>query len=174
MEKNQEEGYELEGFTLEALGQAAHFRFNEIRIFGEDRAIPPPYLRGFVGQCNFVSAEDEQITIRCYPVLLLYESGVLLLELRTIAPEHQVPLEDFIPGAVNLFRHDFDKIEVPPGISRLASRAYHHSYKKWNFLRRLAILYLERQHDRAIRKLTSNSDEGDFVFELCPLRQSRG
>ncbi len=165
---------ELEGFAAEAWYQGAHFRCNEIRVFGEERAIPPPYVRGFLGQCNFLSTENEGLKIVCYPVLLLYESGVILLEIRTIAPERPVSLEDFISGAVNLFSHSFSKIEVPPGISKLATLAYYRSHNRWRLHHRLALLYLQHANDRAVKKLTLIDREGDFTFELAPLSSSDG
>jgi hypothetical protein len=163
---------EIEGFAAEAWYQAAHFRFNELRVFGEENSIPPPYMRGFLGQCNFISTENEELKVACYPVLLLYESGVILLELRTISPQRPVPLDDFISGAVNLFRHSFAKIEVPPGISRFATRAYYHSRKKWKFHHRLALLFSEWGHDRAVQEQTVTECGGDFSFELAPLSSS--
>jgi hypothetical protein len=159
----------LDGFVAEAWRQAGHFRFNEKRVFGEDRALPPAYVRAFLGQCNLISEADPKSTIRLYPVLIIYESGVLMLELRTIAPDSPTRLSDFISGAVNLFQHPFDRIEVPPGLVKLATRAYYHSYRVWTLPYRAALLWLERGHDRAVRQLTRSQKEGDFAFNLAPL-----
>lgn len=171
LEKASEDAYEIEGFALEAWYQAAHFRFNELRVFGE-REIPRPYVRGFIGQCNFISNEEEESKIFCYPVLLIYESGVIILELRTIASDHPVSLENFILGGVNLFNNPFTKIEVPPGISKFATRAYYHSQKKWKLYHRLAIIFLERLHDKNVKKLTVTDLKGDFAFKIAPLSRS--
>jgi hypothetical protein len=159
----------LDGFAAEAWQQAGHFRFNEQRVFGEDGALPPAYVRAFLGQCNLISEADPKSTIRLYPVLLIYESGVVLLELRTIAPSSPTPLSHFISGAVNLFQHPFERIEVPPGLVRLATKAYYHSYRNWTLPYRAALLWLERGHDRAVRQLTRFQKEGDFAFNLAPL-----
>lgn len=163
----------LDGFALEAWGQAGHFRFNEQRVLGEDEGLPPPYVRAFLGQCKLIS-EDEtgRSEILLYPVLLIFQSGVMVLELRTISPDTPTELDHFIHGAVNLFRHPFDRAEVPPSIVKLATRAYYHSYRGWSFRYRLALIWLERGHDKAVRELTKSYEEGDFTFDLAPLSTS--
>jgi hypothetical protein len=163
----------LEGFALEAWGEAGHFRFNELRVFGEDEGLPPPYVRAFLGQCKLIS-EDEtsRSEILLYPVLLIFLGGVMVLELRTISPDTPTELDHFIDGAVNLFQHRFDRAEVPPNIVKLATRAYYHSYRGWSFRYRLALIWMERGHDKAVRELTKSYDEGDFTFHLAPLTTS--
>jgi len=61
---------------------------------------------------------------------------------------------------------------VPPAISKFATMAYYHAHKKWKFRHRLALLYLQRAHDRAIQEQTVTDSEGDFIFDLAPLSSS--
>jgi hypothetical protein len=131
--------------------------------------LPPPYLRAFLGLCNLVVAGKEQIKIRCYPAVLLFESGILSVELRMISPDQAVSLESFISVAVNLFRHQFARIEISPDIVRLASRAYYHSSYKWNLFNRVSLLRIERLHDKLVCKQTETHEEDDFRFKLAPL-----
>jgi hypothetical protein len=159
----------LRGFAAESWGQACKFRFSEKRLFGEDRALPQPYVRAYLGRCNLVSKEEPQIEIGMYPVLSIYESGVVLLELRTISPNFPVPLDLFVSSCVNLFRFAFDRIEAPPGLAKLATRAYYHSRKDMTFLDRALLVWLERKHDETVRRLTQPHKAGDFTFHLAPL-----
>ncbi len=159
----------LDGFAAEAWLQACYFRFSEQRVFGESNPLPPPYVRAFLGQCNLVSKAYPASKARLYPILLIYESGVVVLELRTLSPDSPTPLDGFISGAVNLYQHPFERIDVPPGLAKMATRAYYHSYRGWTFPYRAALLWLERGHEEAVRRLTRSSEDGDFAFDLAPL-----
>jgi hypothetical protein len=159
----------LDGFALECWGQACKFRFSELRLFGQDWHLPPPYVRAFLGLCNLISEEEPKRAVRLYPVLLIYESGVVLLELRTISPSFPMPLDRFISEAVNLFRHLFDRIEAAPGLSMAATHSYYHSKPRMSFGQRAALLWLLRRHQSAVHRLTRSDKVGDFTFELAPL-----
>lgn len=163
----------LDGFAAECWAQACEFRFGELRVFGEDRPLPPPYVRAFLGQCNMVSNSETPFSIALYPVLLIYETGVLILELRVIGPESPMALETFISDAENLFRHAFDLIEVSPGLSKLATRAYYHRCVRPSVLRRTSLTWLEKRHDRAVDQLTRSHEERDFEYDLAPLSPPR-
>jgi hypothetical protein len=158
----------LAGFPAEACGQAWKFRFSECRVFGDDRPLPEPYVRAFLGQCNLVSEGESASKVLLYPVLLLYETGVMLLELRTISPDTPTSLGEFITGAENMFLHPFDRIEVPPGLSKLATRAYYQT-RALSLPRRAALLWLERRHDMGVDQATYREHSGDFNFDLAPL-----
>ncbi|MHB8652348.1 MAG: hypothetical protein ACYDA9_00560 [Terriglobia bacterium] len=163
----------LAGFALEAWGQACKFRFSEQRVFGEDRPLPPPYVRVFLGQCDLISKGSPPSCVRLYPVLLIYDSGVVLLELRTISPERPTPLDQFVSNSENMFQQPFARIEVPPGLAKLATRAYYHS-QQLRFDRRALLLWLERRHDLAVDQLTRRQKAGDFTFDLAPLSGADG
>ncbi|WP_173195959.1 hypothetical protein [Geobacter sp. SVR] len=159
---------ELSGFAREAWYQASHFRFNEKRIFHPDSDLPPPYVRVYLGQCNLVN-EEEDTCIRIYPVVVIYETGVILVEFRTISPDRAIEVSDFISGAINLFQYGFQRIECSPGLVRLASRVWYHSHPRWRLYHRATLLFLERGHDIAVKHNSRIDDEGDFEFELAPL-----
>ena len=160
-------------FAFEAWYQAAHFRFNELRVFGESSTLPHPYLRAYLGQINFIFSEENDEKIRCYPILTIYETGVIILEFRTISPEHPIELENFISEYVNLFRHPFEKAEVSPAFSKYATRAYYDSVRKWNILKRATLLFLQKNNDKVIDSLAIKYNEGDFNFTLSPLSKSK-
>ena len=164
----------LDGFAAEACYQAGYFRHAEMRVFGEGHQLPSPYMRAFLGQCNLISTKDSSSKILLYPTLIVYESGVMILELRTIAPNHPIPLREFIVNHVNLFRLPFERIEAPPGLVKIATQAYYHSLGKWPVLYRAALLRLQRGHEAHVRQLTRHHDEGDFGFDLAPMSAEEG
>ena len=117
------------GFILEAWGQAAYFLTSEHRVLGSDTALPCPYLRAYLGKCVLTSTTSDKTSseINLYPVLTVYESGVLIVEFRMIGPKTTTSLPDFITGGVNLFTWKFDRVQVSPGLSAFATRAYYQS-----------------------------------------------
>jgi hypothetical protein len=163
------------GFALEAWGQAAYFRTGEHRVLGGSAALPPPYLRAFLGKCvltsTSVSGESKELSL--YPILIIYESGVMIVELRMIGPESDTTLENFIAGGVNLYKYKFASVEVNPGLAKFAARAYDEYASKWTFLRRLHISWLQAGHNIAVRQRTKKKVDDDFTFELAPWSDSQ-
>jgi hypothetical protein len=159
-----------DGFALEAWGQASYFLISERKVLGEDTALPPPYLRAYLGKCllTSTSADRTNSQLNLYPVLIIYESGVLIVEFRMIGPKTVTALADFIVGDVNLFRHRFDRVEVNPGLVSFATRAYQSAYK-WNFIRRFQIMWLQVGHDIAVGQRTKKQADEDFSFDVAPL-----
>lgn len=164
----------LGGFAAEAWFQAGYFRSAEMRVFGADGYLPPPYVRAFLGQLRLVSSDKPKSTIYLYPTLILYESGVMVLEFRTISPDSPVHLREFIVGSVNLFQFPFDRVEASPALVRLAPPAYSHSLRNRSILSRWKLVRLQRGHDTVVRQLTRQRAGGDFVFDLVPLTQGEG
>lgn len=162
---------ELEGFSAEAWGQACYFRFSEKRLFGSELPLPHPYIRVFLGKCNLL-IEKSSTKINLYPIAVIYESGIIIIEFRTISPEYEIDIDEFISGAVNLFQFQFDRIEVSPALSKLATRAWYHSKRKWKLHHRAALIFLEKDHDIAVSQMTENEESGDFTFEMAPLSSS--
>jgi hypothetical protein len=70
------------------------FLYGEARQISQGRELPTPHIRAFLQPICLVKEEDR-IT-RLYPVIVLYQSGVLLIELRMIAPDDSVEISDFI------------------------------------------------------------------------------
>ncbi|MGO9122267.1 MAG: hypothetical protein ACLQPD_32220 [Desulfomonilaceae bacterium] len=163
----------LVDFAAEAWLQACYLRFGELRLFGTEMPLPHPHVRFFLGECTLARDEQDQ-RILLYPTIIVFESGVVTVEFRTICPDHEVSLRDFIVGDVNLFQESFDSVHVPPGLARLATRAWYHSGRKWKFYQRAFLMFLERRHDLAVTQRTSTENEGDFAFDLAPLSSSDG
>lgn len=171
IESTEKNSSQPNGFAAEAWGQACYFRFNESRLFGTAMPLPHPYVRLFLGQYKLLR-DDLKEGISLYPIIVLYETGVVIIEFRTISPKQELTFEDFISGAVNLFQEPFDRIEVSPGLSKLATRAWYHSDNSYKLHQRAALLFLERSHDLAVAEKTSTEKAGDFTFDLSPLSKS--
>lgn len=164
---------DLRGFGKEAWFQAAQFRFGEMRLFREDAQLPPPYVRLFLGQFSLAKAA-ENCTITCYPVLKLYETGVLILELRVLSPHQDVDCEEFIRSYVDLPRTSFDDVQVPPGIAKLAAEAWHLSQEQASLRERGRLVAALAAHRKAVDELTGTRKSGSFLFDLAPLTQEAG
>lgn len=163
----------LTGFAYEAWFQSARLRYGEVRLFGEDNpGGPPPYIRAFLGKCILIS-EKEKGAVDCYPIVKLYQSGVLSVELRIIGISNPIGLDTFIDKYVNLFQIEFSTVGVSPAIAKLASVAYvNYTVKKHSAFRRYSTQKLIKGHDEVISKLTSVMEHGDFSFEVAPLLSS--
>lgn len=160
-------------FAMEAWYQCARLRYAEIRLFGEDYCAPPPYIRAFLGECELIDSDEEVTRIMtCYPVVKLYESGVLIVEMRTILAR---PFEigEFIDEYLNVHTRRFDDIGVPPALSRIAPRAYDsYAHPGRSMKSRVSVWALESGHDKAVDQLTEINESGDFAFESAPLPSS--
>ena len=168
-----DEDEKLRGFAKEAWFQAARFRYAEDRVFGADNSLPSPYVRAFLGQCRLVSSTKEQYRVHLYPTLIIYESGVLVLEFRSISPEYPAPLDEFISDAVNLFQVPFQKVEASPGLVNLATQAYEHFTRGRSILSRVGLVWLQRRHEARVQELTRRRRSGPFQFELAPMSSTR-
>jgi len=154
-------------FVLEAVFQASYLRFAEMRQFGEQESFPPPYVRGFLGECRLVSPERE---ILVYPIIKLHATGVVLLEMRIISPDREVSLEEFVENYLNLYKWRFEAVCGPPGLAVLAQRGYiYYQRHRWPIHLRAGLLYLDRRHARYVHNHTRAEASGDFEFELAPL-----
>lgn len=159
-----------QGFALEALGQATQFLAGEQRVLGPEASLSPPYMRGFLGKVELISSSGaDPHVLDLYPVILLYETGILVLEFRMIGPNHPTELENFVAGAVNLYRYQFDLVRVSPGLSREATKTYYRSRRRWPIWWRAALLYLQRQHDNAVIQRTKEEQDQCFSHQMAPL-----
>jgi hypothetical protein len=155
------------GFALEAWGQAAYFIIGERRVFGDESSLSDTYIRAYLGKCVVTKATEDGTTSESYlyPILVVYASGVLVLEFRMIGPPKLVQLETFITSAVNLPREHFTQVLVNPGLARNATTAYYRS-SPVSFFKRFRYSYLQQLHDLAIRQRTATHEDEDFSFEL--------
>jgi hypothetical protein len=157
-----------EGFALEAWGLASYFLVSERKVLGEDTALPPPYLRAYLGKCVLTSTSDggSISEVNLYPVLIVYESGILIVEFRMIGPGGVTTLANFIAGGVSLSRHRFDRVKVNPGLASFATRAYYRSTQRWNILERARLIWRQAGHDLAVKQRTTRQSDKDFSFDL--------
>src|SRR6266851_4171327 len=156
-----------DGFALEAWGQAAYFIIGEQRVLGDSAALSDAYVRAHLGKCVVTKKGKDGLTshLNLYPVLIVYESGVVILEFRMIGPNTPVESAKFIDGGVNLFRESFSQVEVNPGLARGATTAYYRSSRP-GFFQRVRMLWLQGPHDLAIKQRTKEHTDDDFSFEL--------
>ncbi|HEY9625989.1 MAG TPA: hypothetical protein V6C84_01700 [Coleofasciculaceae cyanobacterium] len=144
------------------------FLYGEARQISQGKELPTPHLRAFLEPICLIKKE-ERIT-RLYPVIVLYQSGVLLIEFRMIAPDDSIELSDFIRNYVNLQEYDYDFAIVPTAISVLAPEAYqYYSNPKINIFQRLDLLKKKKKQKKALQTLAEKVKFGDFEFEVAPL-----
>lgn len=138
-------------------------------MLGDSPALSDPYVRAHLGKCVVTKTADDgsESHLNLYPVLIGYQSGVLILEFRMIGSNKPVVIERFIDGAVNLFRESFSTVEVNPGLARNATAAYYRSSNP-SFLQRARILWQQSLHNLAIQERTKEHSDDDFSFELSP------
>ena len=157
----------LEGYAWEAWYQASHFRFNELRLC-MDGPLPPPYIRAVLGEFHLTSSEED-FGVILYPVVKLFESGVILVQFRTIAPDRDISIQEFISRHGNLGCISFDEVEVPPAITDFGAKSYYHSVANWPLRLRYVIQKAEREHRRTIVTETKEIRSGDFNAQLTVL-----
>ena len=92
-----------------------------------------------------------------------------MVQFRSIAPDRAIPLAEFIDHHVNLGLVPFDRVEVPPAISDLATKVYYQSIRSWPFHLRVALNISERYHSRAVQEETREVTSGDFIAKLASL-----
>lgn len=172
------DGVELEmdnlpEFVREVWLQGIHYRFSEMRLFRDNAALLPPYVRIFLPEHVFV-ASDERINVKCYPVIKLYESGVILVGLRVLGPSDPMGCDEFVRDYLNQFRTRFNLVITSPGVSRLAVEAYQFGWEKPSFGERVQLPRLQRIHDSNVQALTVRHNGGEFEFDYAPLSVGDG
>lgn len=163
---------EIKGYPAEVWSQACKFRFSEIRLFGKSEVVPA-YIRLALGEFHLTSRSSD-FTAVVYPVLKVFESGVLLVQFRVMSPGREMNSDELIGRFINLSGVSFDEVEVPPSVSSLATRAYSQIIARWPFYYRPEIIFRQYMHDKAVRINSHKTESGDFVAELSKLSSSAG
>lgn len=109
----------LTGFAKEAWYQASCFRFSEKKLC-MDGPLPPPYIRAYLGEFRLIN-DKENAHVIIYPVVKIFESGVVVVEFRVFSPQRDLGIKEFINNYVNMAFLDFDVVMVPTEISYYAS-----------------------------------------------------
>jgi hypothetical protein len=146
----------------------SQFLYGEARQLSQGRELPTPHLRAFLKPIRLVKKEERITSL--YPIIILYQSGILLIEFRMIAPDNSVELRDFISNYVNIQQYDYDYAIVPTAISVIAPEAYQfYSTPQNNIFQRWEIIKNKNKQKQALQILSKNVVVGDFEFEVAPL-----
>ena len=121
-----------EGYAREALFDSAYFRFAELKQFDRAKNFPPRYIRGYLGECMLIS---KDFTYTVYPMIKLYSTGVILVEIRVICPKVEIGMERFVEEYLNLYKRSFDNALISIWLTIAARHAFfsqrnrnHHYY----------------------------------------------
>ncbi|MGG6267544.1 hypothetical protein [Leptolyngbya sp. AN10] len=146
----------------------SQFLYGEARQFSSGKELPPVHLRAFLKPIELIK-EDERIS-GLYPIVILYQSGVIIIEFRMFSPDNSIELTDFIDNYVNIHQCDYDYAMVPTALGTLAPEAYQiYSNPKSNFLWRIRFLGNKKRYEEVFKKVSDKVDFGDFEFEMVPL-----
>lgn len=157
-----------EGFPLEALGQSASLRYQELSVFGP-RDIPPRYVRAYLGKCCFV---DGASMLQVYPQLKIFENGVVLVYFRMLSPESPQALNLFLRKYVNAPLTTFRKVLVPPGIAYWAPLAAPLD-GIFRLTQRLKTARDQYHHRTVVSEAISITQDSAFSFPLVSLSAPR-
>jgi hypothetical protein len=111
---------EARPYVLEAVGQAAQMRFQEMILHGDYVQDSMFYLRGYLDPC-FIGLEGNE-RVLLYPHIKLYSNGVLLLSFRMLSPETPLAIDEVVDRHVNLFAKTTRHAEAPPNVLRWSAR----------------------------------------------------
>lgn len=168
-EPTKDNSVKLSGYASEALKQARHFKFSELRIFQESPSIPPDYVRAFLGKL-ILSSDHFEKCVHLYPILTVYDTGVMSIELRSLSPSSSVNLHEFINDYVNLSSTTFSRVDGPPALSILMNKGHLRSGKKMGFKERRDLLKFENDFERLVKNETKVTNDEEFAFEVSPFR----
>jgi len=158
----------IKEYAGESLFQSARLRFSELRIFSNEQNRTTHYLRGHLGECRLISQNGYNYHI--YPVIKLYETGILIVEFRVMSPNIKINRSDFVDKFVNLFKWEFSQVYIPPALSLIYHQAcYLNENVRKSLIARRKFMSLNRNLQSHIEKISVTEKSGDFNFELVPL-----
>ncbi len=154
-------------YSREALFQSIYFRFAELKQYHQGDHFPPKYVRGHISECQLIHNKNNYFV---YPIIKLFETGVLLVELRIGSPKENVEVKEFIEEFINLYKKEFDDVLVPPALRLAGQHAYAISDGRVNPLFvRIGSFLLDIQLRNYLSKSKQARQSGDFEFESVPL-----
>jgi hypothetical protein len=167
-ESNVTEEEKLTPYAHETWLIGSQFLYGEARQFSQGRELPTPHLRAFLKPIKLIKKEQRITSL--YPVILLYQSGILIIEFRIIGSDDSVELSNFISNYVNIYQCDYDYAIVPTAISVIAPEAYQlYSNAQNNLFHRLGIIRRKKKHKQVFQTFSKRIDFGDFEFEMAPI-----
>lgn len=157
----------MSNWILEIIGSWAQTRLAELRLFGESR-LPPPYVWAQLGACSFVANDARRYQYVVYPVIKIFETGVVLVQFRMISPERPVHVDEYIRHYLNASLRPFRWVSVPPGIAAWAPMAVpsENMFKAW---RLPWTAFSQWFHQRQIRRRVFTFVSGEFSFEQATM-----
>ena len=156
-----------DGYEGQVLMDSTYFRFVELQNYSRAKGFPPRYIRGHLGECVLIS---NDFTYLVYPIIKLFETGVILIEMRTISPAENINLERFIEEYVNLFKKSWDNVLIPPGLRIAAQHAFALTEKpKSQLLLKIASFWLDREIRNNIKNNTVSDQHDGLEFQYIPL-----
>jgi hypothetical protein len=156
-------------FITECLKQAAYFRFAEIRLYKADGLLPPPYVRAYLGECRLAS---EDISIAVYPIITIYQSGIILIELRLISPDRSISSEELLDKYINTFKWPFNKMALPPRVAfALMQSDIFYRKNNWSIRHRLMLALVFWRYRKRIKEESYTDSSGDFSHQFYDLQK---
>ncbi len=145
----------------QALFDLARLQFEENKIMTEGP--PHAYCRAVLGVCQLIGGHA---TYKLYPILTVYETGVVLVSLRVFGRGEGIPESLFLTEYVNLFLRRFTTVLGPPGLARIAPDLEERPrslFGRWQHSR------MSIGHAIAVTERQSIIDDTDFSYNACPL-----
>jgi hypothetical protein len=164
---------DLTSYAKESWLTCSRFLHGEARQFSPVNELTTIHLRSILRPIRLI--KNEEAIVNIYPVLVLYTSGVLIIEFRTLSPSGPINIDDFITNHVNMYQYNYDYAFVSPNIGVLALEADQaYSSPMTNFIERLARAKDKRNYKRIFEMRAEKINFGDFDFEMIPLSMEEG
>ncbi len=154
-------------YALETTLLSARMRVAEMMVHSEV-TLDIPYVRACLDEIRILV--EEQL-ILLYPQIKIFENGVFLVEFRTIGPDADYHVNNFIDRNINLFTHIAENIEVPPNLFILFNR-YLHSETSWSPMKLIRLRNIRKETYANVEQLSYSDDEQDdagFGFKYFSL-----
>lgn len=156
------------GYAGEAIYQGVYFSLEEWSALRPDEDMPQAYIRAFMAPVQMHS-DHRNLTILAYPMLKIFENGIVFVTFRFLAPSRKIDHTEFLKNYVNCSFIRWDSVKVPPAISELAPLSYAMTHGRNSLANRLINYIRYLKHKKVIGSITDKRDTGDFEFSFAPL-----
>ncbi len=151
----------LDDYSRETVVTAALMRTRMRLLFGAELGFPAPHLTAAIGECRLQCGET---TAHLYPMLKLFEDGVVLLSFRIVDPAEPIHHDHFVDHHLTLRLRTFDRTAVPPGVAKVVAdaenlpgiRGVRRRNRQWG---------KSQVHHSYVEENTQNVRSGDFEFQ---------